>query len=173
MGGLTASAATLLLGGGLVATIALTMVLRAWSTTRGSEGLVVEPPRRLLLTSLVFIGSGMVVAGSVRWLIGTGTSGRGFVPLVALSALVFAGWWLAAGRPWRTSQGERIMFEIRLRYDADLSVAAVGITSLPIERAMPVIALYGRDALTDGLSGLRKVITGRPTSDKAIRTAGG
>lgn len=128
----------------------------------GLEGLTVTPISFLASALTVGIGCGAVVTGAAWWVAASDSPTTGFVPLVALAALVYAGWWLSAGRPRVTAAGQGALDRIRSRYDDDLQIAAIGITSLPLEKAMNVIALYGRDALTGGLSGLRKVMTGNP-----------
>lgn len=80
-----------------------------------------------------------------------------FVPLVPLMAAAVT---LVAirDRPRATRRGRQAVEALRRTYDADLAVAAAGVTSLPVERAMYVVALYGRPALTGGLSALRTVL---------------
>lgn len=88
-------------------------------------------------------------------------TGRGlpveFVPLVPLLAAAVI---LVAirDRPRATRRGRQAVETLRSHYDDDLTVAAAGVTSLPVERAMYVVALYGRPALTGGLSALRTVL---------------
>lgn len=136
--------------------------LAARSEVVGLEGLVVEPPSRLRLGALVLTGGAAVVAGAAWWAATADPVTTGFVPLLALSAVLYVIWWFVGGQPRLTGAGQATVEAIRSRFDPDLEVAAIGVTSLPVERAMGVIALYGRDALTGGLSGLRKVITGNP-----------
>lgn len=128
----------------------------------GLEGLTVTPGSLLATGLIVAVGCGVVVAGGAWWVAASDSAGSGFVPLVMLVAVVYAVWWATSGRPRLTAAGQAVLSAIRARHDQDLQVAAIGITSLPMERAMAVIALYGRDALTGGLSGLHKVITGNP-----------
>ncbi|MFP3913414.1 MAG: TIGR04222 domain-containing membrane protein [Actinomycetota bacterium] len=129
----------------------------------GLEGLVVDPGARRAVDAMVIFGCGAVAGSGVWWLAAREGPMAGFVPLLALVALLYAGWWFFFGRPYRTRNGEKILEDLRVRFDDDLQIAAVGVTSLPLERAMHIIALYGRDALTGGLSGLRKVMTGNPS----------
>lgn len=129
---------------------------------RGLDGLVVTPAGLFVSGLVVAIGCGSVLAGAVWWLMTHSSPTTGFVPLLALLAVVYAIWWLAVGRPRTTGTGAQHLERVRSRYDGDLEVVAIGVTSLPMPRAMEIIALYGRDALTGGLSSLRKVITGNP-----------
>lgn len=137
----------------------------------GLEGLTVSPGGVLVSGLAVLVGCGAVVVGAVWWLMATTSGTIGFVPLIALMALVYAAWWVTAGRPRTTASGEAVLERKRSRYDADLQVVAIGVTSLPMQKAMEVIALYGRDALTGGLSSLRKVITGTPPAPVMATTS--
>jgi uncharacterized protein (TIGR04222 family) len=128
----------------------------------GLDGLVVSPASLRISSLVVALGCGAVVGGTAWWIAATGSPTTGFVPLVALTALVYAGWWLSHGRPRITGVGAEALDRLRARLDPDLQIAAIGVTSLPLERAMTVIAVYGRDALTGQLSALRKVMTGNP-----------
>lgn len=134
-------------------------------------GLVVDA-RWLLALDLAALGGCGLVAAWAAWrtLAGEGAA-AGFVPLVGVLAVVYAIWWFAYGRPRVMGAGEVLLERVRRVYDSDLELAAVGITSLPAERAMHVIALYGRDALTGGLSGLRKVMTGNPAPVLSVRSS--
>jgi len=128
----------------------------------GLDGLTVTPTSLLASGLTVAVGCGAVVAGGAWWVAASESATSGFIPLVMLIALVYAGWWVASGRPRITAAGQATLDRFRARLDPDLQIAAIGVTSLPLEKAMSVIALYGRDALTGGLSGLRKVMTGNP-----------
>lgn len=134
----------------------------------GLTGLVVSPRNRLALGLVVVIGCGLIVIVGVAR---SGGSSAGFLPLLALTSLVYMAWWFLAGQPRVTGAGNQVLEGIRERYDRDLEIAAIGVTSLPVERAMHVIALYGRDALTGGLSGLRKVMTGNPAPVLVARSS--
>ena len=136
----------------------------------GLEGLVVDRVRGGLLTGFVTLASAAVLVSALWWITRAGST-SGFVPLIAVVAVVFPGWWLMAGRPRVSRSGQRTLERIRARYDDDLQIAAIGVTSLPVETAMHVIALYGRDALTGGLSSLRKVITGYPSPALEMRSS--
>jgi uncharacterized protein (TIGR04222 family) len=136
----------------------------------GLDGLVVDRVRAGLLTGFVTVASAAVLVGALWWMAGAGST-TGFVPLVGVVAVVFPGWWLMAGRPRVSRSGRRTLERIRGRYDDDLQIAAIGVTSLPVETAMHVIALYGRDALTGGMSSLRKVITGYPSPALEMRSS--
>lgn len=117
---------------------------------------------RTIVDAVVLAGAFGVVAGAVWWLVAGESSGTGFVPLLALTALLVAVWWVVVGRPRLTAHGGEVLESLRRGYDDDLAVAAIGVTSLPMDRALTIIALYGRDALTGGLSGLRTILTGSP-----------
>lgn len=143
----------------------------ARETVSGLSGLVVEPAVRTALDLVILAGCGAVVAGAVWWTAARDGSSAGFVPLLGLTAFVYAAWWFAVGRPRVSGAGLALLEQIREKYDSDLQVAAIGVTSLPVERAMHVIALYGRDALTGGLSGLRKVMTGNPAPARIARSS--
>lgn len=129
----------------------------------GLGGLVVDPSRGRWIDLAALLGSGAVAGAGLWWLAAADRAQTGWVPLLVLVALLYGGWWFAWGRPRRTRSGNETLEEMRHRYDGDLEIAAVGVTSLSLERGMHIIALYGRDALTGGLSGLRKVMTGNPS----------
>lgn len=135
------------------------------------SGLVVEP-RMLAVLDVLAVGGCCLVAAWVAWwsLVKNGST-AGFVPLVGVLAVVYAVWWTFYGRPRVMGDGEACLERIRRDYDSDLALAAVGVTSLSVERAMHVIALYGRDALTGGLSGLRKVMTGNPAPVLTVKSS--
>jgi hypothetical protein len=134
-------------------------------------GLTVDP-RLLLVLDLVAVGGCVLVATwAAWWSLSRDGAAAGFVPLVGTLALVYAIWWALYGRPRVMGAGETCLERIRRDYDSDLALAAVGVTSLPAERAMHVIALYGRDALTGGLSGLRKVMTGNPAPVLIVKSS--
>ncbi|HJR93735.1 MAG TPA: TIGR04222 domain-containing membrane protein [Acidimicrobiia bacterium] len=127
----------------------------------GLDGLTVTSSSLLVSGLVVTVGCAAVVLGAIAWM-ASSPAPSGFVPLIAVFAVVYAGWWVTSGRPRITAAGHEVLDRVRSRLDPDLQIAAIGVTSLPLERAMPVIAMYGRDALTGGLSGLRKVMTGNP-----------
>lgn len=129
----------------------------------GLAGLMVDPFRGRWVDVAALVGSGLVAASGLWWLAAEERTRTGFVPLMVLLALLYGLWWFAAGRPRRTRAGGEVLERMRRHYDDDLEIAAVGVTSLSLERAMHIIALYGRDALTGGLAGLRKVMTGNPS----------
>ncbi len=83
----------------------------------------------------------------------------GWVPVLALLAVAL-GVWVAVAPPPVTGSGRQALERLRRRYDPDLEIAAIGVTSLPVERAMYVVALYGREALTGGLLSLRNILVG-------------
>lgn len=137
----------------------------------GLDGLVVGPRTRLALGVLALAGCGSVVLGSAWWAVSADPVTTGFVPLLALIAILYSAWWFSTGLPRLTGAGQATLDAIRPGYDQDLQVAAIGVTSLPARRAMHVIALYGRDALTGGLSALRKVVSGSPAPPVAARSS--
>ncbi len=145
--------------------------LAAQREVRGLTGLVIEPLTRLALAGTVVAGCGAVVAGAAWWAASADPNTTGFVPLLALISVLYAGWWLLGGQPRLTGGGLATLESIRSRFDEDLEVAAIGVTSLPVERAMHVIALYGRDALTGGMSALRKVVSGSPAPTVVARSS--
>lgn len=144
---------------------------RAGEEIGGLDGLVVPHAWQTWLGAITMIGCGAVLVATLIWLTSMETTGSGFLPLLALTAAVYAVWWFVGGRPRLTGTGHALLEEIRARFDSDLQIAAIGVTSLPLTRAMHVIALYGRDALTGGLSGLRKVMTGSPSPTLAMRSS--
>lgn len=137
--------------------------LAAGRHVRGLAGLLVDPTQRRLIDLTVSVGCGGVAGAGMWWLAGREGTPAGFVLLLVLVAFLYGGWWFSFGRPRRTRQGDELVEDLRRSFDEDLEIAAIGVTSLPLERAIHIIALFGRDALTGGLSGLRKVMTGNPS----------
>lgn len=138
----------------------------------GLAGLAVGSREGRWLDGIALVGSGSVVGSGLWWLAAEDRTQIGFVPLMVLLAILYGIWWFASGRPRRTRAGDEVLEAMRRHYDEDLEIAAVGVTSLSLERAMHIIALYGRDALTGGLSGLRKVMTGNPSPVPVRSTLG-
>lgn len=136
----------------------------------GLAGLVVDARSGALVDLGVAAGSAAVVGAGGYWLSARGDS-EGFLLLLMVAAVVYAAWWFVSGRPRRTTEGQELLEVMRRGFDDDLHIAAIGVTSLPVERAMHIIALYGRDALTGGLSGLRKVMTGNPAPVPVVRSS--
>lgn len=136
------------------------------------DSLVISPRRAGLADLAVLGGSSAVVVVSAWWVLVADAVTTGFVPLLAGLAVVLAAWWIWVGRPRLSPSGKELLEYLREGSDSDLGVAAIGVTSLPIDRAMRIIALYGRDALTGGLSGLRKVMTGNPSPVPGSRPLG-
>ncbi|HSJ33586.1 MAG TPA: TIGR04222 domain-containing membrane protein [Acidimicrobiia bacterium] len=129
-------------------------------------------PKLLLALDLMAVGgSGLVASWVAWWTLSRDGAATGFVPLIGVLAVLYSAWWMFSGRPRITGAGAAGLESIRRQYDSDLALAAVGVTSLPAERAMHVIALYGRDALTGGLSGLRKVMTGNPAPVLTVKSS--
>lgn len=108
----------------------------------------------------------LVILGVTAVVVGWWTEARlsagspvGWVPVAAVVALGL-GMWVAVSRPPVTAAGRDVLERLRRRHDPDLEIAAIGVTSLPLERAMYVVALYGREALTGGLLSLRRILVG-------------
>lgn len=81
----------------------------------------------------------------------------GLLPVIGLAAVAVL---LVSmvDRPVLTSHGVQTLETARAGLDDDLAVASSGVTSLRVERGIYVVALYGRQAMTGGLAGLRKVL---------------
>ncbi|GEM_PF-3416637 len=135
--------------------------LAAAEMERRMEGLMPPPWLTAVVrfTTLVVLGVTVVVAG--WWMEQRLAAGLdiGLVPLVALAGFGM-GWWVLVAPSPVTGTGRASLERLRRRHDPDLEIASIGVTSLPLERAMYVVALYGRDALTGGLGSLRRVLVG-------------
>jgi uncharacterized protein (TIGR04222 family) len=119
---------------------------------------LVTPPRvAWQLAALAIVPALLALAASLALIVSLdGGESPGLlatVPFVALAVVIVA--W--AARPGVTRQGRAVLAEAADRYEADLEIASVGVTSLPVERGMYIVALYGRNALTGGLLSLRRV----------------
>lgn len=125
-------------------------------------GLCIPPATAVALRALTATLSLVVALGVAVWSVGRLTSGlgMGWAPLLVPLA-VGLGVWGGSARPIRTTVGRRLLAEMRRRHDPDLGMAAIGVTSLPAERAMYIVALYGRQMLTGGLLGLRNLLVPR------------
>jgi uncharacterized protein (TIGR04222 family) len=128
----------------------------------GMDGLLVPMRTRALLNLITVVPAGVVGVFGLVWALGRASAGLpvGFGPLIPVLAGVYLVWWLS-NQPAVTLQGRRALEKVRLLYDDSLAMAEMGVTSLPIEKGLYVVALYGPDAMTGGLSPLRKVIRGR------------
>jgi hypothetical protein len=97
------------------------------------------------------------VATAVALLVSDGT-GSGLLLVVPLVALVVILTSLRLNRPLLTSDGRRLLEETRVRFDPELVAAHRGITSMPIESGLYIVALYGREAMTGELKTLARVL---------------
>jgi uncharacterized protein (TIGR04222 family) len=81
----------------------------------------------------------------------------GFLPVVSVVAVIVA--LTALPRGVRLTNAGREVLEVeRERFDPDLPIAQLGVTSLPIESGLYIVALYGNDAMTGELSPLRRIL---------------
>ncbi len=128
---------------------------------RRMDGLMLPPwlTATVRFVTLLILGVTVVISG--WWMEQRLADGLtvGLVPMVVLAGFG-AGWWVLVAPPAVTGTGRASLERLRRRYDPDLEIASIGVTSLPVERAMYVVALYGRDALTGGLGSLRRVLVG-------------
>jgi hypothetical protein len=83
--------------------------------------------------------------------------GVGFLPVVAVVAVIVVLTALPRGVRL-TDAGRAVLRAERERFDPDLKIARVGVTSLPIESGLYIVALYGGDAMTGELSPLRRIL---------------
>lgn len=81
----------------------------------------------------------------------------GFLPVVAVVAVIVILTALPRGVRL-TDAGRAVLGAERERFDPDLEIARVGVTSLPIESGLYIVALYGGDAMTGELSPLRRIL---------------
>jgi hypothetical protein len=58
-----------------------------------------------------------------------------------------------------TNAGRAALAEEARRVRDDLETAQVGVTSLPIERGLYLVAVFGRSVMTGELAPLRRVLT--------------
>jgi uncharacterized protein (TIGR04222 family) len=123
-------------------------------------GLVI--PRRVAATIAAIAIIPAMIAGvlAVALIVVLGGDGIGFLPVVPVLSVFVA---LAASvtRTPLTALGKAAVSRLSDLYDEDLRVAAAGVTSLPIERGLYLVALYGRPAMTGGLAALRRVTGSR------------
>lgn len=126
----------------------------------GSEmsGLVVPPRTSLLISLPSIIGSLLAAIVSLGVIIGvspgTPLGILAIVPVVSLIVLLTT---LRRG-PRVTKAGRVALDQERDRLDPDLAIAQMGVTSLPIESGLYIVALYGRDAMTGQLAPLARVL---------------
>lgn len=123
-------------------------------------GLVVPARARAGVLGVMIVPAVLAAVVAAVWMLGEAVAGRdlGFVPVIpAIAAAVALVAWI--DRPLVTREGERVLEELGRQFsDQDLEVAVSGVTSVPIERGLYLVALYGRRAMTGGLSGLRKLL---------------
>ncbi|MGF1666760.1 MAG: TIGR04222 domain-containing membrane protein [Acidimicrobiia bacterium] len=81
----------------------------------------------------------------------------GFLPVVTVVAAIVVLTALPRGVRL-TNAGKEVLDVERERFDPDLPIAQVGVTSLPIESGLYIVALYGNDAMTGELSPLRRIL---------------
>ena len=119
-------------------------------------GLVTPPRVAWQLAALAIVPSLFALVASLVLLLARDGEPPGLLAVVPFVAfvVVMVAW---AARPGVTRQGRAILAEAADRYEDDLAIASVGVTSLPLERGMYIVALYGRNALTGGLLSLRRV----------------
>jgi uncharacterized protein (TIGR04222 family) len=124
------------------------------------SGLII--PRRVAVTIAGTAVAPAVLAGvlAVALIVALGGRQTGLLPAIPVLAAIVA---LVASlsRTRLTPLGRSLVEHLRDRYDEDLRVAAAGVTSLPIERGLYLVALYGRPAMTGGLAPLRRVTGAR------------
>lgn len=125
-------------------------------------GLAVSPADwRRILGAVAAGGLGIVAVVAVwTWARLSADRSLGLVPAVGLAALAVV-LVTMTDRPYATLAGDEAVARMREQLDTDLEVAVGGVTSVPIERAMYLVALYGRPVMTGGLSPVRQVLTGR------------
>jgi uncharacterized protein (TIGR04222 family) len=124
-------------------------------------GLVIAESKRTALTLLTVLPSFVISAMGVAWGAQRVSAGLtvGFGPLIPVVAVIYGIWSLAVP-PFLTSRGRRVLEKARVKYDEHLKVAQFGVTSLPVDQGMYLVALYGRDAMTGGLIPLQNVLRG-------------
>lgn len=139
----------------------------AMSAARGAAGWVeaeltglVIPTRRAWIAAapaLVTAVISMVVSLGV--LFGVQGAAWDFLPVVSLVALIVG--LIAVPRGVKlTSAGREVLDAERERFDPDLRLAEMGVTSLPIESGLYIVALYGRESMTGELAPLARVLAG-------------
>jgi uncharacterized protein (TIGR04222 family) len=125
------------------------------------RGLVIVESRRLALTLLAVLPSGVIAGLGLAWStrrVGLGLT-VGFAPLIPVIAVIFDIWSLAVP-PFLTARGRAVLEKTRIKHDEHLKLAQFGVTSLPVDQGMYLVALYGRDAMTGGLIPLQNVLRG-------------
>ncbi len=117
----------------------------------------VVPPRDRLLARAPAVGSA-VLAAVVAMGIAVSIDDRwGFLAVVPLVAVIVVATAMLGGTRL-TKAGVMALAEEHERHAKDLSTAEMGVTSLPLESGMYIIALHGRVAMTGGLAPLRRVL---------------
>ncbi|MDH4116259.1 MAG: TIGR04222 domain-containing membrane protein [Acidimicrobiia bacterium] len=122
------------------------------------SGLVV-PPGLSLLALAPAVGASIIAAGIATAVMlsveqGTPTGFLAIVPLVGVIVVLTA----VSGRSRLTETGQQALADVRAARADDLALAELGVTSLPIESGLYIVALYGRPAMTGGLLSLRRLL---------------
>lgn len=122
--------------------------------------LLVPPSVRSRLAAVVIgpaLLAGLVACGV--WISNAASrSSLGLIPVVPVVAAVVILVSIIGGSR-RTPAGNEMLRLLRDWYSDDLTVAAAGVTSLPIEQGIYLVALYGRAAMTGGLGAVRRITT--------------
>ncbi len=132
-------------------------VARPWE--EALAGLVVPPRQQRLLILIPAMAALVLALIGVWWVSARTVAGRttGLVPLMPMAATAVLAW-VVFDRPRLTRAGRARLAAIRRSTDHLLSLAATGVTSLPAEDALRMVALYGREAMTGSLLPLRRVL---------------
>jgi uncharacterized protein (TIGR04222 family) len=120
------------------------------------SGLVVAR-RHLWMVALPALVSAVVAAAIAVGVSAASDINVGFLPVVAVVAVIVVLTALPRGVRL-TDAGRAVLGAERERFDPDLPIARVGVTSLPIESGLYIVALYGSDAMTGELSPLRRIL---------------
>lgn len=123
------------------------------------EGLVTSRRSRRMWLMAMLAPAALVAAGTCGWMIARLAVGAdvALVPAVTLAAVAMA---LVAflDQPWLSRSGRRALGRQRDAVEEWMESASVGVTSLPVEDAMYVVALFGREAMNGGLAPVRRVL---------------
>lgn len=139
----------------------------AMSAARGAAGWVeaelgglVVPARRVWIAAAPALLSALIsLVVSVGVLLGVGGTSWDFLPVVPLVAAIVG--LIAFPRGVKlTTAGREVLDAERDRFDPDLRLAQMGVTSLPIESGLYIVALYGRATMTGELAPLARVLAG-------------
>jgi uncharacterized protein (TIGR04222 family) len=173
------NARTLALRAAPAADVELAPVERALIATIPPEGGRVAIPMSAARDAARWVEGnlvGLVVAGRQSWMVAlpaivtavaaavisagvwlAAETAVGFLPVVSVVAVVVILTALPRGVRL-TNAGREVLDVERERFDPDLPIAHVGVTSLPIESGLYIVALYGNDAMTGELSPLRRIL---------------